>query len=51
MAVKDPFHLAIQVRDIDEARRFYGEFLGCPEGRSSESWVDFNLYGINSSVT
>lgn len=45
MAVTDPFHLAIQVRDIDEARRFYGEFLGCPEGRSSEAWVDFDLYG------
>ena len=45
MAVSDPFHLAIQVRDIDEAREFYGNFLGCPEGRSSESWVDFDLYG------
>ncbi|WP_027967754.1 VOC family protein [Halomonas halocynthiae] len=45
MAVTDPFHLAIQVRDIDEARRFYGEFLGCPEGRSSQAWVDFDLYG------
>ena len=40
-----PFHLAIQVRDLAEARRFYGELLGCPEGRSSGSWVDFNLYG------
>ena len=45
MAVSAPFHLAIQVRDIAEARRFYGEFLGCPEGRSSDSWVDFDLYG------
>jgi uncharacterized protein len=45
MTLSDPFHLAVQVRDIDEARRFYGEFLGCPEGRSSEGWVDFNLYG------
>ncbi|WP_088742892.1 VOC family protein [Cobetia sp. QF-1] len=45
MAVSDPFHLAIQVHDIEEARRFYGEFLGCPEGRSSDSWVDFDLYG------
>lgn len=41
----NPFHLAVQVRDIDEARRFYGELLGCPEGRSSDRWVDFNLYG------
>lgn len=39
------FHLAIPVRDLDEARAFYGELLGCPEGRSSESWVDFNFYG------
>lgn len=45
MAVQDPFHLAIQVRDINEARQFYGELLNCPEGRSSESWVDFDFYG------
>jgi extradiol dioxygenase family protein len=40
-----PFHIAVQVRDIAEARRFYGELLGCSEGRSAASWVDFNLYG------
>jgi len=40
-----PFHIAVQVRDIDEARRFYGEILGCAEGRSDARWVDFNLYG------
>lgn len=40
-----PFHVALQVRDISEARHFYKEVLGCPEGRSSEHWVDFNLYG------
>ena len=40
-----PFHLAIQVRDIDEARAFYGSVLECPEGRSDKKWVDFNLYG------
>ena len=40
-----PFHLAIQVRDIAEARQFYGVLMGCPEGRSSSHWVDFNLYG------
>jgi extradiol dioxygenase family protein len=40
-----PFHIAVQVRDIAEARRFYGELLGCPEGRSAEHWVDFNLFG------
>jgi extradiol dioxygenase family protein len=40
-----PFHLAIQVRDIGEARQFYGAVMGCTEGRSSSHWVDFNLYG------
>lgn len=40
-----PFHLAIQVRDIDEAREFYGLKMGLPEGRSAEHWIDFNLFG------
>lgn len=40
-----PFHLAFPVRDLAEARGFYGGLLGCPEGRSSPDWVDFNLYG------
>ena len=40
-----PFHVALQVRDIAEARRFYGGVLGCAEGRSDRDWVDFNLYG------
>ncbi len=40
-----PFHLAFPVRDIAEARRFYGELLGCSEGRSAENWVDFDFYG------
>ena len=40
-----PFHIAVQVRDIDEARVFYKEVLGCTEGRSDPHWVDFNLYG------
>jgi extradiol dioxygenase family protein len=40
-----PFHIAVQVRDIEEARRFYSGVLGCAEGRSSKHWVDFNLYG------
>ena len=39
------FHLAFPVRDLAEARRFYGELLGCPEGRSSDEWVDFDFYG------
>jgi extradiol dioxygenase family protein len=40
-----PFHVALQVRDIDEARYFYKTVLGCSEGRSAAHWVDFNLYG------
>jgi extradiol dioxygenase family protein len=40
-----PFHIALQVRDLGEARRFYGTVLGCPEGRSSAEWVDFNMFG------
>jgi hypothetical protein len=40
-----PFHLAFPVHDIAEARRFYGDLLGCPEGRSAPDWVDFNFYG------
>ena len=40
-----PFHLAFPVRDIAKARRFYGELLGCREGRSAENWVDFDFYG------
>jgi uncharacterized protein len=40
-----PFHIAVQVRDIDEARGFYKDILGCAEGRSDVDWVDFNLYG------
>lgn len=40
-----PFHLAFPVRDLAEARRFYGELLGCSEGRSSDEWVDFNFHG------
>ncbi|HUX72506.1 MAG TPA: VOC family protein [Steroidobacteraceae bacterium] len=40
-----PFHIAVQVRDIAEARKFYAQTLGCEEGRSDVSWVDFNLFG------
>ena len=40
-----PFHLAIRVRDLQSARGFYGELLGCPEGRSADTWVDFNFFG------
>ena len=40
-----PFHLAFPVDDLAAARRFYGELLGCPEGRSADHWVDFDLHG------
>jgi extradiol dioxygenase family protein len=40
-----PFHIAFPVDDLAAARRFYGETLGCPEGRSSEQWIDFDLFG------
>jgi len=40
-----PFHLAFPVDDLGAARRFYGELLGCPEGRSADEWIDFDLYG------
>lgn len=40
-----PFHLAIPVHDLPGARAFYGDLLGCAEGRSSEAWVDFDFFG------
>ena len=40
-----PFHLAFPVDDLAAARRFYGELLECPEGRSAADWVDFDLHG------
>jgi extradiol dioxygenase family protein len=40
-----PFHLAFPVDDLVAARRFYGEILGCPEGRSADEWIDFDLFG------
>ena len=45
MSALHPFHLAFPVTSLDSARRFYGGLLGCPEGRSSDEWVDFDLYG------
>jgi extradiol dioxygenase family protein len=39
------FHLAVPVDDLDAARRFYGEVLGCPQGRSADTWIDWNLRG------
>jgi extradiol dioxygenase family protein len=40
-----PFHLAFPVHDLAAARAFYGDLLGCPEGRSSDEWVDFDFFG------
>jgi extradiol dioxygenase family protein len=40
-----PFHVAVPVTDLAQARDFYGGLLGCPEGRSSAAWADFDLFG------
>lgn len=40
-----PFHIAFPVSDLAAARQFYGAILGCPEGRSTEEWIDFDLFG------
>ena len=45
MPALHPFHLAFPVQDLAAARVFYRDLLGCPEGRSSDTWVDFNFYG------
>ena len=44
------FHLAIHVKDLNEARRFYGGVLGCAEGRSTDTWVDFDFFGHQMSL-
>ena len=44
------FHLAFNVRDLDVARRFYGGVLGCAEGRSTGTWVDFDFFGHQVSL-
>jgi hypothetical protein len=44
------FHLAYTVTDLDSARSFYGELLGCQEGRSTKTWVDFNFFGNQLSL-
>lgn len=45
-----PFHLAIHVTDLDAARAFYGGVLGCAEGRSTDTWVDFDFFGHQLSL-
>ena len=45
MTARPPFHLAFPVTSLASARKFYGELLGCPEGRSSADWVDFDFHG------
>ena len=45
MAALSPFHLAFPVTSLTSARTFYGQLLGCPEGRSSDEWVDFDFFG------
>ncbi|MFM7026137.1 MAG: VOC family protein [Limnohabitans sp.] len=44
------FHFAFNVTDLDEARRFYGDVLGCREGRSTDTWVDFDFHGHQLSL-
>lgn len=48
--MKSLFHLAMHVRDLDAARRFYGGVLGCREGRSTDTWVDFDFFGHQLSL-
>ncbi|MEG3131070.1 VOC family protein [Pantoea cypripedii] len=48
--MKSAFHLAYHVTDLDESRRFYGELLGCTEGRSTDTWVDFDFFGHQISL-
>ncbi|CAN5867934.1 VOC family protein [soil metagenome] len=50
MTLPHPFHFAFFVRDLDSTRRFYGEILGCREGRSTETWVDFDFFGNQISA-
>lgn len=45
-----PFHLAYNVNDLDAAREFYGQVLGCTEGRSADTWIDFSFFGHQISL-
>jgi extradiol dioxygenase family protein len=48
--MSSPFHYAFLVKDLASTRRFYGELLGCREGRSTEDWVDFDFFGNQISA-
>jgi len=48
--MKSLFHLAYHVSDLHEARAFYGQLLGCKEGRSTDTWVDFDFFGHQISL-
>ena len=48
--MKSLFHLAYNVTDLDEARGFYRDVLGCDEGRSTDTWVDFSFFGHQISL-
>ena len=48
--MKSLFHFAFNVTDLDQARRFYGGVLGCQEGRSTDTWVDFDFFGHQVSM-
>lgn len=50
MQLPSIFHFAFNVTDLDAARRFYGEVLGCQEGRSTDTWVDFDFFGHQISL-
>jgi extradiol dioxygenase family protein len=48
--MKSLFHLAFNVTDLNQTRQFYGGLLGCQEGRSTDTWVDFDFFGHQLSM-
>ena len=50
LAMRSVFHLAFNITSLAEARRFYGDVLGCREGRSTDTWVDFDFFGHQLSL-
>ncbi len=48
--MKSLFHFAFNITDLDRARRFYGDVLGCKEGRSTDTWVDYDFFGHQISM-